>query len=97
MVDKSLFIASSPVLARVEENVYEATPPRQKDELTASPLHVESYPPKTLPAKSSIGLDTPARRQLEGVYDRYVATLSTLLGRFTDGSQVPHVHDRREA
>ena len=70
VVDKRLFIASSPVLSRVEESMHEATPPRQKDELTASPLHVESYPPKTLPAKSSVGLDTPARRQLEGVYDR---------------------------
>ena len=97
MVDKSLFIASSPVLARVEENVYEATPPRQKDELTASPLHVESYPPKTLPAKSSVGLDTPARRQLEGVYDRYVVILSSVLHPFTDDAQFPHVHDRREA
>ena len=72
MVDKSLFIASSPMLQRVDESMHESTPPRQKDELTASPLQVETYPQKTAPARDSVALDTPARRHLEGVYDRYV-------------------------
>ncbi|KAH9924299.1 uncharacterized protein BXZ73DRAFT_103586 [Epithele typhae] len=71
VVDKSLFIASSPMLQRVDENTYE-TPQRQKNELTASPLHIESYPPKTMPAKGSVTLDTPAKRQIEGVYDRFL-------------------------
>ncbi|KAI0330464.1 hypothetical protein GY45DRAFT_1323595 [Cubamyces sp. BRFM 1775] len=69
MVDKNLFIASSPA-SRVVLESPKLTPPRQKDDLTASPLHVEPYPAR--PVASTITLDTPAKRHLEGVYDRFL-------------------------
>ncbi|KAI8994232.1 hypothetical protein BD414DRAFT_576788 [Trametes punicea] len=69
VVDKNLFIASSPVNKSVADDT-KLTPPRQKDDLTASPLHVEPYPAR--PARTTIALDTPAKRHLEGVYDRFL-------------------------
>ncbi|KAJ2982066.1 hypothetical protein NUW54_g10795 [Trametes sanguinea] len=72
VVDKSLFIATSPA-HKAAEDLQEpprSTPPRQKDDLTASPLHVEPYPAR--PARTTIALDTPAKRHLEGVYDRFL-------------------------
>ncbi len=42
---------------------------KQKDELTESPLHVEPYPARPV-ANASVTIDTPARRHIEGVYDR---------------------------
>ncbi|KAI0769137.1 hypothetical protein BD413DRAFT_560042 [Trametes elegans] len=73
MVDKNLFIATSPSqkVTIVEPGL---TPPRQKDELTASPLHVEPYPAR--PTRSTVALDTPAKRHLEGVYDRFLMSTS---------------------
>ncbi|CDO76701.1 hypothetical protein BN946_scf184975.g10 [Trametes cinnabarina] len=72
VVDKSLFIATSPVHKATEEpeKPPRTTPPRRKDELTESPLHVDPYPAR--PARTMIALDTPAKRHLEGVYDRFL-------------------------
>ncbi|KAI0754696.1 hypothetical protein C8Q80DRAFT_1266285 [Daedaleopsis nitida] len=72
VVDKNLFIAPSPVHRTPTVQIASvSTPPRQQDELTASPLQVDTYPNKTAP-KDSIALDTPAKRHLEGVYDRFL-------------------------
>ncbi|OSD07458.1 hypothetical protein PYCCODRAFT_1358875 [Trametes coccinea BRFM310] len=72
VVDKSLFIATSPAHKVPEEPEVSmrSTPPRQKDDLTASPLHVEPYPAR--PVRTTVALDTPAKRHLEGVYDRFL-------------------------
>ena len=45
------------------------SPIPNNDELTASPLHVQPYPPRPV---SQIVLDSPVQRHVEGVYDRYV-------------------------
>ena len=75
VVDKNLFI-SSPVQKVADESIARSTPQSQKSKhaLTESPLHVETYPTKTAP-KESVAIDTPARRHLEGVYDRYAYSL----------------------
>ncbi|TFK91868.1 hypothetical protein K466DRAFT_481834 [Polyporus arcularius HHB13444] len=73
MVDKNLFIAPANRV-HVEETIQESTPQRQKDDLTASPLHVEPYPQR--PMKEGVALDTPAKRHLEGVYDRFLMSTS---------------------
>ena len=71
VVDKNLFI-SSPIspIQRVEEDIV-MTPQtqKQKDALTESPLVVEPYPAKPV-ANASVTIDTPAKRHIEGVYDR---------------------------
>ncbi|KAL1950380.1 hypothetical protein VTO73DRAFT_5504 [Trametes versicolor] len=69
MVDKNLFIATSPA-QRVTIQEPRSTPPRAQNDLTASPLHVEPYPAR--PAQSGITMDTPAKRHIEGVYDRFL-------------------------
>ena len=72
MVDKNLFIATSPAhRVQIAEPIQE-TPQRQKDDLTASPLHVEPYPQRPVVNKDGVPLDTPAKRHLEGVYDRFL-------------------------
>ncbi|TBU59232.1 hypothetical protein BD310DRAFT_948155 [Dichomitus squalens] len=72
VVDKNLFI-SSPIQKVADEAAPRSTPQsqRSKDALTESPLHVDTYPTKTAP-KESIAIDTPAKRHLEGVYDRFL-------------------------
>lgn len=67
VVDRNLFIATSPA-QRVTIQEPRSTPPRAQNDLTASPLHVEPYPAR--PAQSGITMDTPAKRHIEGVYDR---------------------------
>jgi len=68
VVDRNLFIASSPASGSHEcHTVFEGS----KDDLTASPLHVEPYPPRTQAIKSE-ELDTPARKHIEDVYDRFL-------------------------
>ena len=68
MVDRSIFISPSPstgpqeVLLPVQERSY--------DELTASPLHVEPYPPRRQSVQIDAPLDTPGRKHLDDVYDR---------------------------
>jgi serine/threonine-protein kinase GIN4 len=48
---------------------------KEMNSLTASPLHVVPYPPKPQLERASIP-DTPARRQLESVYDRFLMATS---------------------
>lgn len=43
---------------------------RSYDELTASPLHVEPYPPRPQSMQIDAALDTPGRKHLDDVYDR---------------------------
>ena len=71
VVDKNLFISSpiSPIPRADEEAVTTPQSQRQKDALTESPFHVEPYPIKPA-ANVSVTIDTPARRHIEGVYDR---------------------------
>lgn len=76
MVDRSLFIASSPASRHGDGDTH-ADP--SQDELTSSPLHIDPYPPKTEASKSSNTLDTPARKHIEGVYDRYVWIYKSLV------------------
>ncbi|KAI0826825.1 hypothetical protein BC628DRAFT_1410038 [Trametes gibbosa] len=70
MVDKSLFIRTAPPQRMTIEEAPRLTPPRTQDDLTASPLHVEPYPAR--PARLTVTMDTPAKRHLEGVYDRFL-------------------------
>lgn len=46
------------------------------DELTASPLVVEPYPPRPTTGLASPIPDTPSRHRLEGVYDRFLMATS---------------------
>lgn len=69
LVDKSLFISDPSSMYRSPiSDTFQDTP---KDDLTASPLHVEPYPPRSQ-SKASVAMDTPAKKHVEGVYDRYV-------------------------
>lgn len=67
IVDKNVFVAKSSTNVGITE-----TPERKRklDDLTASPFHVDPYPPR--PQSQNLGplLDTPARKHVEGVYDR---------------------------
>ncbi|KAI0647816.1 hypothetical protein C8Q79DRAFT_952090 [Trametes meyenii] len=69
VVDKNLFIATPSPSHRVAL-AEQATPSKPTDELTASPLHVEPYPER--PARTTVTMDTPAKRHIEGVYDRFL-------------------------
>lgn len=46
----------------------------QFDDLNSSPYHVEPYPPRNL--GEQVTLDSPDRRHLEGVYDRFLMATS---------------------
>ncbi|KAI0629755.1 hypothetical protein C8Q77DRAFT_1064543 [Trametes polyzona] len=88
VVDKNLFIATpSPGPQRVTIEEPRLTPPRTQDDLTASPLHVEPYPARQ---RTTIALDTPAKRHLEGVYDRFLMS-TTGVKRNGKGYQSEHV------
>lgn len=67
IVDKNVFVSKSTTNLGITE-----TPERKRrlDELTASPCHVEPYPPR--PQSTNLGppMDTPAKKHVEGVYDR---------------------------
>ena len=70
LVDKSLFVADSsgarsPRCSSFGEADYKI------DELTESPQHVEPYPARPSP-RLSVTMDTPAKKHVEGVYDRCV-------------------------
>ncbi|KAI0629768.1 hypothetical protein C8Q77DRAFT_1075749 [Trametes polyzona] len=88
VVDKNLFIATpSPGPQRVTIEEPRLTPSRTQDDLTASPLHVEPYPARQ---RATIALDTPAKRHLEGVYDRFLMS-TTGVKRNGKGYQSEHV------
>lgn len=80
MIDRSVFIAP-PIGTRESTDETDAfsTPVRISksfDELTASPLHVEPYPPRQ-PSTLEVPVpDTPGRRRVEGVYDRFLMATS---------------------
>lgn len=67
IVDKNVFVSKSTSNLGITQ-----TPERKRklDELTASPLHVEPYPPRPQSTNPGPTLDTPARKHVEGVYDR---------------------------
>ena len=71
LVEQSM-LSRDPVIRRSSElfTVVQAQAEAQKDELTASPFHVEPYPAR--PQSKYATLDTPGRKHVEGVYDRYV-------------------------
>lgn len=68
LVDKTIFISnSSAYKSAAFEPIYEPEV-MSKDDLTASPYHVEPYPSRPMSKVST--LDTPERKHVEGVYDR---------------------------
>lgn len=69
LVEKSLYIRD-PVARRSSELFSTVQVPTEtaRDELTASPFHVEPYPAR--PQSRYATLDTPKRKHVEGVYDR---------------------------
>ncbi|KAI0693211.1 hypothetical protein BC835DRAFT_1546100 [Cytidiella melzeri] len=69
LIDPSLFIADNSASRSPGCTSFGEKP--QVDDLTASPHHVEPYPPRP-PSKLSVTVDTPAKRHLEGVYDRFL-------------------------
>jgi serine/threonine-protein kinase GIN4 len=71
LVDPSLFISDA---SGSKSRASFMERPRV-DDLMASPLHVEPYPARPA-SKSSLAVDTPAKKHLEGVYDRYVKPTS---------------------
>lgn len=89
-----MFIA--PVIKREEVHEADITPVRitkSFDELTASPLHVEPYPARTI---SQLPIpDTPNRHRLEGVYDRFLMATSGVkrLGKGYQSDNLGPVHN----
>jgi hypothetical protein len=76
-LDKSLFVA--PPMGRTEDESSansDSTFLRSRsldiDHLTSSLVHVESYPPRKSSGAPPVVLDTPNRRRIEGVYDRFL-------------------------
>ncbi|OSX59648.1 hypothetical protein POSPLADRAFT_1075257 [Postia placenta MAD-698-R-SB12] len=69
VVDRGLFIASPPStplpdIEIITEDV--------KNELTESPFQVEPYPPRAELSNSVNMLDTPERKHLDDIYDRFL-------------------------
>ena len=78
VLDRSLFVAP-PVSPRFTED--SATTPEstrgrsiQFNDLDSSPYHVEPYPPRK--SGEPVVLESPDRRHLEGVYDRFLMATS---------------------
>lgn len=76
-LDKSLFIA--PPIGHAEDEVIADADTRYLlsrsldiNHLTSSPVHVESYPPWKSDDAPPIVIDTPNRRRIEDVYDRFL-------------------------
>ncbi|GJE88475.1 protein kinase domain-containing protein [Phanerochaete sordida] len=71
LLEKAQFIRD-PVARRSSElfSMIEAPVEPVKDDLTASPFHVEPYPARLQPNCPT--LDTPGRKHVEGVYDRFL-------------------------
>ncbi|KDQ62835.1 hypothetical protein JAAARDRAFT_122430 [Jaapia argillacea MUCL 33604] len=78
--DKSLFVADPRSVRRLDQDIPEVSITREKsmdiDELTSSPLHVEPYPARKPSMDAATNLDSPARRHVEGVYDRFLMATS---------------------
>jgi hypothetical protein len=79
-LDPSLFIAP-PISPRDEEPaaMADTTTPRSKsldiNHLTASPVHVEPYPPRKSDGPAVV-IDSPNKRRIESVYDRFLMATS---------------------
>ncbi|CCM06214.1 uncharacterized protein FIBRA_08459 [Fibroporia radiculosa] len=69
VVDRSIFIAPSP-MPRLRESdvVHECI----EDDLTSSPLHVDPYPQRIPASNAADTLDTPTRKHVEEIYDRFL-------------------------
>ncbi|KAF8627400.1 hypothetical protein AX17_006215 [Amanita inopinata Kibby_2008] len=75
VLDRSLFIAT-PLSQKFsidqnEGSTYPSMPPSM-DDLTSSPLHVESYPSRKPSSQSATVLNSPDQQRLENVYDRFL-------------------------
>ncbi|KAH7927785.1 hypothetical protein BV22DRAFT_970604, partial [Leucogyrophana mollusca] len=97
----SLFIAT-PVSPRFSEDDVVRTPEpisrgrsiQFDDDLTSSPYHVEPYPVRKLNAEEHV-LDSPDRRRVEGVYDRFLMATTGVkrLGRGYQSDNLKPVHN----
>ena len=65
------------------------------DELTSSPYNVQAYPARTEAKKGSNVPDTPGRRRIEGVYDRFLMATSGVkrVGKGYQSDQMAAVHN----
>ncbi|KZT28346.1 hypothetical protein NEOLEDRAFT_916115 [Neolentinus lepideus HHB14362 ss-1] len=80
LLDSSLFVAS-PSSPKPEDAVVPTitlTPTRceEPDDLAASPFHVEPYPTRQQSLSAEAPVDSPTRRHVEGVYDRFLMATS---------------------
>jgi hypothetical protein len=74
-LDKSVFIAP-PISAQEDSSVPIVSPEKSFNSLTASPFHVEPYPPRRSSAQNIPVPDTPSQRRVESVYDRFLMATS---------------------
>ncbi|KAH0831882.1 hypothetical protein J3R83DRAFT_12756 [Lanmaoa asiatica] len=97
VLDRRLFVAP-PLSPRFTED--SATTPGttrgrsiQFDDLNSSPYHVEPYPPRQ--SGEQVVLDSPDRRHLEGVYDRFLMATSGVkrVGKGYQSDNLKPVHD----
>ncbi|KAI0081624.1 hypothetical protein K474DRAFT_1671815 [Panus rudis PR-1116 ss-1] len=85
-VDKKIFIAKTTPAKNVDTDYLNDS--FKFDDLTSSPLHVEPYPQK--PQTNKVTMDTPAKKHVEGVYDRFLMS-TTGVKRVGKGYQSDNV------
>ncbi|OJA20203.1 hypothetical protein AZE42_04622 [Rhizopogon vesiculosus] len=98
VLDRNLFIAPSisPRSSDVD-GMQTPDPIRRRSilfddgDLTASPFHVEPYPPRKL-GEPVVVLNSPDRRRMEGVYDRFLMS-TTGVKRVGKGYQSDNLHN----
>ncbi|EPQ51083.1 hypothetical protein GLOTRDRAFT_133405 [Gloeophyllum trabeum ATCC 11539] len=75
LLDSSLFIAA-PATPKLDPTAVPHITLNEEcgepDDLAASPYHVEPYPARQPPMDSGSPIDSPTRRHVEGVYDRFL-------------------------
>lgn len=71
-----MFIAPTILREDVDEANTTVIMEKSFDELTSSPCHVEPYPKRRPSALDAPIPDTPSRRRIEGVYDRFLMATS---------------------
>lgn len=92
VVDPKLFIAENLVSKDDDSVVLRRS--LQCDDLCSSLQHVEPYPARPASKADMIALDTPAKRAIEGVYDRSVFPhISRPHILSYNRVQIPHVDD----
>ena len=84
VVDPSLFIADK--LSSKDNDSVILKP--SCDDLSASPLQVDPYPARPQSMADMVPLNTPAKRHIEGVYDRSVALFDHQLTKSNPCSSV---------